>query len=116
MVRRSRSEPDFDCLACGACCCSPDDNRSEGVSWWVEIGPDERILRQRKTTERYVIRDPEGVAHLRMHDHRCAALRGKLGQHVHCVIYEARPRACRRVEAGDESCRQYRLERGIDAG
>ena len=45
----------------------------------------------------------------------CAALVGKLGQRVHCTIYDYRPRGCRRVEAGSDRCLIARRERGISS-
>lgn len=104
-------------MRCGACCCNPDENRREGFFYWVEIEPRDAILRRPKLVARLVVRDEAGVAHLRLDDQgRCAALRGSLENAVHCSIYEDRPRACRRVEAGSERCLQYRAERGIVAG
>jgi hypothetical protein len=37
-----------------------------------------------------------------------------MGRHVTRTIYGLRPRGCRLIEPGDERCRQYRRERGID--
>lgn len=103
----------LDCLACGACCTNPDENRREGVHEWVELGPRDVILRRRRG-ERLVVRDAAGVPHLRLDPSgRCVALRGRIGQRVSCSIYEIRPRACRRVEPGSDRCLQYRRERGL---
>ncbi len=105
---------DYDCQACGACCCNSSENAAEGTRWWVEIGERERILSHRKVAQRHVHRDDDGVAHLRMDDRgRCTALRGALGQRVSCAIYEVRPRACRRVEPGSQDCERARRERLI---
>jgi Fe-S-cluster containining protein len=105
----------FDCRTCGACCTNPDENRREGTSEWVEVAPDEQLLR-RRAAARLVVYNPAGVAHLRLAGDRCTALRGTLGRRVSCSIYAHRPRACRRVEAGSPRCRQYRAERAIDEG
>jgi Fe-S-cluster containining protein len=102
----------LDCRTCGACCTSPDENRREGTDEWVEVAPDDVLLR-RRAAARLVVHNADGVPHLRLHDHRCAALRGVLGRRVACSIYEIRPRACRRVEAGSPRCLQYRRERGV---
>ena len=102
-----------DCLTCGACCTNPQENRDEGFRDWVEIEPGEVILK-RKVAQKLVVRNADGVPHLRLDGDRCAALRGKLGQRVLCSVYEIRPRACRRVEAGSERCHQYRRERNIE--
>ncbi len=104
-----------DCLTCGACCTNPAENRREGFRDWVEIHPDELILR-RRAAQRLVVYNAAGVPHLRLDDtDRCAALRGKLGVRVHCAVYEIRPRACHRVEPGDDRCLQYRRENGFTA-
>lgn len=106
---------DLDCQRCGACCYNAVQNEAEGFRDWVEIQPDERILRRERLKKRFVILADDGTPHLKLDDQgRCTALTGQLGVHVHCEIYEMRPRACRRVEPGDESCLMYRRERGID--
>lgn len=117
-ARRARAGMDGvtqdDCLRCGACCCNPDENRAEGFAYWVEVPEGTRLLSKRRLVQRYVVHDSDGVAHLRLDDQgRCTALRGRLGQAVHCTIYEDRPRGCRQVEAGSERCLQYRAERGV---
>lgn len=103
----------LDCQTCGACCTNADENRREGFRDWVEV--DRRdVLLSRRVAARLVVYNADGVPHLRLDDQdRCVALRGKLGQRVFCSIYEIRPRACRRVEAGSPRCLQYRAERGI---
>jgi uncharacterized protein len=103
----------FDCLRCGACCTNPDDNRREGVREWVEVEEGDEILR-RRAAARLVVYNGDGIPHLRLDGDRCAALRGRLGRQVSCSIYQIRPRACRRVEPGDDQCRQYRRERNIE--
>jgi Fe-S-cluster containining protein len=103
----------YDCRSCGACCTNPDENRREGTEEWVEVEPDEALLRRRAAAG-LVVYNEAGAAHLRLAGQRCAALRGTLGRRVTCAIYGHRPRACRRVEAGSPRCRQYRRERGID--
>ena len=105
---------DYDCQTCGACCCNAADNEAAGVRLWVEVDAEERLLRQRKIKDRHIVRDADGLAHLRMDDQgRSTALRGRLGRDVRCSIYEVRPRACRRVQPGDPDCERARLERGI---
>jgi Fe-S-cluster containining protein len=103
----------LDCRTCGACCTNPDENRREGTVDWVEVAPDELILR-RRAAHRLVVYNAAGGAHLRLDGHRCAALRGALGQRVSCSVYPLRPRACRRLDPGTPRCLQYRRERGID--
>jgi Fe-S-cluster containining protein len=102
-----------DCLTCGACCTNPEENRREGFRDWVEVEARDELLR-RRAAQKLVVYNEAGEAHLRLDGDRCAALRGKLGRQVFCAIYEIRPRACRRVEAGSERCRQYRRERNLE--
>ena len=106
----------FDCTRCGACCSNPDENRAEGFVDYVEVLPRDRLWRKPEQRRRLTIVNDSGAVHMRLdRDHRCSALRGKLGQRVRCAIYEDRPTGCRLVEAGGDRCRQYRRERGIDA-
>lgn len=103
----------FDCQRCGACCRNPLSNRREGVHVWVEVEPDEVLLR-RPRWAKWLRRDRDGVVHLRLvDDGRCVALRGRIGESVRCEIYEVRPRPCRRVEAGSDECRELRREAGL---
>lgn len=102
----------FDCLHCGACCCNPEQNRRLGFRDYVEVDPRDEIL-HRRAGQRYVVYNRDGVPHLRLDGDRCAALRGRVGERVHCAIYELRPRPCRRVEPGDVNCRRYRQGRGL---
>jgi Fe-S-cluster containining protein len=107
----------LDCQRCGACCTNPDENRAEGFAYYVEVQPDSRLLRRDDLRKRHVVEDEHGVPHLRLDPSgRCAALRGKLGQHVHCAIYADRPRGCRLVEPDSVRCLQARRERGLESG
>lgn len=104
----------YDCTACGACCTNPDENRAEGYVSYVEVEPGAALRKKPDLMKRFVVNDADGVPHLRLDPaQRCAALVGRLGQRVHCSIYEYRPRGCRRVEAGSERCLLARRERGI---
>jgi Fe-S-cluster containining protein len=77
----------------------------------------ESLWRHAKLVERYVTRDADGKAHLKLDaGQRCSALAGKLGRRVRCEIYALRPAPCRRVEAGSDDCLKARRERGITAG
>jgi Fe-S-cluster containining protein len=106
----------FDCTRCGACCSNPDENRAERFLDYVEVLPRDRLFRKPEQRRRLTVVNEAGGIHMRLDpDHRCVALRGKLGQRVHCAIYEDRPTGCRLVEAGGVRCRQYRRERDIDA-
>ena len=104
----------YDCQSCGACCVNPDENRAEGFVWYVEVPAGEKLLKRGDLLKRYCRTDQQGIVHLRLEpSHRCVALRGKLGERVHCAIYDVRPRGCRLVEAGSARCEQLRRERGI---
>lgn len=103
----------FDCQQCGACCVNPPPNREASFDWWVEIAGSDRIL-TRADLKRYVVRDAEGVPHLRLvTDGRCMGLTGELGVSVACEIYPERPTPCRTVQPGDQLCLRYRDEHGV---
>jgi len=105
--------PAFDCRRCGACCCNPADNRRAGADDYVDVTPADELWHAEQQRRRYTVEGPKGV-HLRLHGgDRCAALVGPIGQRVRCAIYDLRPRPCRRVQAGDEECRERRRERGL---
>jgi Fe-S-cluster containining protein len=106
----------FDCQSCGACCCNTRDNIAEDYPWYVAIDdPRSKVLKKADLRKRYVVEDPDGHPHLRLDPSgRCAALRGKLGQRVHCAIYAHRPAPCRRVQPGDRDCLRAREERGLE--
>ena len=107
----------LDCTRCGACCCNPDENRREGFIDYVEVEPRDALAREPELMRRLVVRNAEGVPHLRIDQSgRCLALRGRVGARVSCTIYEVRPTGCRRVEAGTARCLQYRRERGVESG
>jgi len=109
-------ETELDCRRCGACCVNLPANRDEAFPWWVEIADGDRILDRADLVKKLVVRDPDGVPHLRLApDGRCLALRGGLGRDVSCSVYHDRPTPCRRVQAGDASCRRYRDAHGITA-
>jgi hypothetical protein len=44
---------------------------------------------------------------------RCLALHGKLGEEVHCSVYELRPEPCRQLQPGDEKCLEARRSKGL---
>jgi Fe-S-cluster containining protein len=89
-------------------------NRDEGFTSWVEIEPDDTILTRADLMQKLVVRDADGVPHLRLTDDgRCLALRGALGREVRCAIYRERPTPCRTVQPGDALCKRYRYEQGL---
>jgi uncharacterized protein len=104
----------YDCRACGACCVNLPSNRDEGFTSWVEIEPGDAILARADLVKKLVVRDADGVPHLRLTDDgRCLALRGTLGREVRCTIYGERPSPCRTVQPGDALCKRYRFEQGL---
>lgn len=91
----------FDCQKCGACC------RSE-----VYLEPEDY---QAEQIPRAMVDVARG--HMRFSvDHRCVALKGKIGACVTCSIYTARPAVCRRVEPGDKFCLFSRAREGLPGG
>jgi uncharacterized protein len=103
----------FDCQRCGACCRNGAENVREGVDEWVEVGADE-VLARRQRGAALLVRNEAGVLHMKLVDGgRCIALRGSIGKHVRCSIYEVRPRPCRRVEPGDASCLRARADAAL---
>ncbi|HVK75736.1 MAG TPA: YkgJ family cysteine cluster protein [Kofleriaceae bacterium] len=106
----------LDCRRCGACCVNLPANAAEGFVGWVEVEPGDRLLDQAELARKLVVRDADGVPHLKLApDGRCLALRGRLGERVRCDVYHHRPSPCRRVQAGDPLCRRYRQAHGLDA-
>ena len=104
----------FDCRTCGACCVNPPANRDADFPWWVEIAEGDRLLARVDLVRKLVVRDPDGVPHLRLGEGgRCLALRGALQERTSCAIYHDRPTPCRTVQPGDALCRRYRYEHGI---
>lgn len=100
-----------DCTQCGACCCNSQQNRSEGVDFWVEVEKKAAIWRRKDLVRRLVVYDEDQKPHLKLKpDGECAALRGKLGRSVRCSIYHHRPHPCRRVQPGDPDCLRARAE------
>jgi Fe-S-cluster containining protein len=107
-------DAELDCRRCGACCVNLPVNRDEGFIYWVEVADDDALLERADLVAKHVIRDADGIAHLRMApDGRCLALRGALGADVRCGIYHQRPTPCRRVQPGDALCLRYRREHGV---
>ena len=107
---------ELDCETCGACCCNPDENRAEGYRYYVFVDDSKSKLLTRVDWEkRYVVYDEGGAPHLRLDPSgRCAALEGRLGRRVRCVVYAHRPKGCREVMPHSDECLRARKERGID--
>jgi Fe-S-cluster containining protein len=104
----------YDCQRCGACCCNPSENEAEGYHDYVAIEPKDTIRSKPQLMQRFTILNDADEAHLKLTpEGRCVALRGALGRHVWCVIYNDRPSPCRRVQAGSALCERYRRDKGI---
>jgi Fe-S-cluster containining protein len=104
----------YDCLACGVCCVNPASNRAAGVTFWVKIAPNDRMLTRRDLVRKFVTVDRSGNAQLKMaHDGRCLALRGELGVEASCSIYRDRPGPCRSAQPGGEVCVNARRAAGL---
>lgn len=114
--KSAASEPVFDCVSCGACCCNRDQNREIDYDEYVEVVKTDKIRKRPELMEKLTFTNKKGEVHMRLVgvNQRCCALSGRLGESVSCDIYEVRPGVCRRVKAGDEECRKARIERGID--
>ncbi len=100
---------DFDCKACGACCCAGFDvalfagdvERFERAPALLSL----TILHQGRTGPpiRFMQKDASG---------RCVALAGRLGECA-CTIYPDRPMLCDAFEAGSDDCRAARRRFGL---
>ncbi len=103
----------LDCQRCGACCHNSAQNLREGSEDWIEVADDETIVRRRRGAA-LLVRGADGHHHMKLVDGgRCIALRGSIGKHVTCSIYDVRPRPCRRVQPGDPDCMRAREELGL---
>jgi len=115
-MKREPTATPFDCTRCGACCANPAENRAEQFVEYVEVRARDALLGQPELVRRLVVYNANGEAHLRLDaSGKCLALRGRIGGRVRCTIYEHRPAACRKVEAGSELCLAYRRERNLEA-
>ena len=95
----------YDCVRCGACCAA------YRVSfYWAEadsLGLPAELVEQASHFHGCMAGTNRAQPH-------CAALDGKVGQAVTCLVYETRPSPCREVQPGDERCRKARARHGLD--
>lgn len=94
------------CQSCGACC----------ANFRVDFSVYELESEGGRVPDGLTVEVNGNTARMRGTDHvpiRCAALTGKLGQHVGCGIYEWRPSPCREFEAGSEACDRARARHGM---
>lgn len=108
----------LDCQTCGACCVA-NGRHDEG---YVDLdAPDLvrlRAVERRRHRSLTVVVSWHGHPQLRTqetHDGTvCGQLRGRLGAHVRCSIYRARPAACRAFVRGGDVCLAARREAGVE--
>lgn len=50
---------------------------------------------------------------MKTENNRCVALEGEVGTSVKCAVYNCRPTACRKFEAGSALCLEARKMKGI---
>lgn len=87
------------CIKCGACCAY-----FRVAFYWREAEPSENPKAvPKESTEDYspFLLCMKGTN--QKHHARCIELKGKVGEKVHCSIYERRPSPCRAFEASYES-------------
>ncbi len=97
-----------DCLRCGACC----------ASYRVDFSIDEAQAHGGAVPDTLALPLTGTTCRLRGTDHlppRCAALAGRVGDRVHCGIYEWRPSPCRELEPGTDACQGARKRHGLAA-
>ena len=71
-------EQAYDCRACGACCCNPDENRRERYVDYVEVSKRSALSKHPRLLLRLTVLNEKGERHMR--------LRG--GENVHRVPWE----------------------------
>jgi Fe-S-cluster containining protein len=94
------------CQSCGACCCA----------YRVDFSVYELDDAAGQVPAGLAVEVNGATCRMRGTDHvpiRCAALTGKVGEHVACGIYEWRPSPCREFQAGDYSCDKARAIHGL---
>ena len=96
-----------DCLTCGVCCqylfvigVKPEDNAPAEFVWSVTDETGEVVI------DSYLRRDAETLY--------CAALQPTEDGKMPCGIYENRPQACRKFEAGSDKCHALRRMYGYE--
>ncbi|MCA9531130.1 MAG: YkgJ family cysteine cluster protein [Myxococcales bacterium] len=107
---REPSEPQLDCLACGACCRTGTDGRI--------LIPPEDLVRWRAAGREDLARAVQPghfgmVAFATTPDGACVHL-GTPDSPNACRIYADRGTTCREFEVGSPQCLEFRRELGID--
>ena len=91
------------CRACGACC-------SYSPNWPRFTTEDDAAL---DLIPAALVNDK--LSGMRCEGDRCAALQGKVGVAVACVVYAVRPGVCRTCMPGDVECAMARKRHGLPA-
>ncbi|MCX8098947.1 MAG: YkgJ family cysteine cluster protein [Casimicrobiaceae bacterium] len=94
------------CLSCGACCA------------WFRVDFSVEELESEDGSVPDGLAEPVNGTTVRMRGTdrwppRCAALCGRIGERVHCAIYEWRPSPCREFAEGSHACAQARRRHGL---
>lgn len=96
------------CQSCGACC----------AAFRVDFSAYELDDAGGQVPSSLAVEVNGNTWRLRGTDHvpiRCAALTGRVGEHVACGIYEWRPSPCREFSEGSDACARARLQHGLPA-
>lgn len=94
------------CQSCGACC----------ANFRVDFSVYELDEMGGHVPAGLTVEVNGSTCRMRGTDHvpiRCAALSGKLGDHVGCGIYEWRPSPCREFAEGSDACHRARARHGL---
>lgn len=101
--------PDYDCLACGACCFQ----RAGTI-----LVSDMDLVRWKRTRRTDILGQLEpghfGQLAFRMAPNGACVHHGNAEAPHACQIYDVRGDTCRDFEAGSWQCREFRRDRGID--
>lgn len=96
------------CQQCGACC----------AAYRVDFSQQELLSEGGRVPDGLTLPLTSTLARMRGTDHappRCAALSGRVGEHVGCGIYEWRPGPCHELEEGSDACGRARARHGLPA-
>lgn len=94
------------CQSCGACC----------ANFRVDFSVYELDEMGGHVPAGLTVEVNGSTCRMRGTDHvpiRCAALSGKVGDHVGCGIYEWRPSPCREFAEGSDACDRARARHGL---
>lgn len=104
------SEPELDCLTCGACCRTGHDGRilipAADLTRWRAIGRADlaEAIQPGHFGEVAFATDPSGA---------CVHLGTPVSDNA-CAIYEVRGTTCREFERGSRQCHEFRRDFGIE--